>query len=102
MLSLSVPDLLIGLLDLIEIAEMQILDWSLEKLNLGVAFPNLSPQPQQQLDTIFAESLSHLGRPSQLSVQGSFAGFLGLSTNAQCWCLDLFSLSTVDWKALLQ
>ena len=58
--------------------------------------PNFSSQPQPQLHTIFAELLSLLGRPSQVSVQGSFGDFLCLSTNAQRLCPDLFSLSTVN------
>ena len=63
------------LLDVAEIAEIQIIDWSLWKHNSDFAFPNFSPQPQPQLDTTFAEPRSLLGRPSQLSVQGSLGGF---------------------------
>ena len=51
----------------------------LKKLNPDVAFPNFSPKPQPQLDTICAEPLSRLGRPSQLSVQGSFGGCFSVS-----------------------
>ena len=50
---LSEPDQPIGLLDLIEIAEIQILDWLLETNSSDFAFPNSSPQSPPQPDTIF-------------------------------------------------
>ena len=42
---------------------------------------------------IFADLLSLLERPSQLSVQGSFGDFLCLSTNAQRLSRTLFLLT---------
>ena len=50
-------ELLIDLLDVVEIVEIQILDWSLEEKYLDVAFPNFSPQFQLQLRAVFAELL---------------------------------------------
>ena len=82
-------DLPIDLLDVAEIAEIQIIDSSLETQYQNFSFPNFSLQPQPQLHITFAERVAHLGRPSQLSVQGFFGDCLCLSTNAQRLCLDL-------------
>ena len=62
------PDQPIGLLDLIEIAEIQILDWFLETNSPEFAFPSSSPQSPPQPDTIFADPLSLPEWPSQVSV----------------------------------
>ena len=84
----------IDLLDVAEIVQIQILDWSHEEQYQDFSFPNVWPPRLPPLRKIFAESFSLLERPIQLSVQG-FCGDLPVP---QCLHNVLVSISLLLWQ----